>query len=192
MKINKSKNQLIKLLKKDKHFSDFLKIPGKDNGFDIEGLAIKNNRLFLGLRGPVLRGWACILELNWYEDSYSIKLDEKKPYYKHFLNLYGMGIRELCFYNNDLLILAGPTLDLDGTISIFKWKNALENQSDSVHFSEDVEKIVDVVNTFSQNPGKEKAEGMCLFDDGFLVVYDSPANSRLVNEYSVKADIFII
>ena len=32
-------------------------------GFDIEGVAARGERLFLGLRGPMLRGWAMLLEL---------------------------------------------------------------------------------------------------------------------------------
>ena len=31
-------------------------IPSNDNGFDVEGLAVSGNRVFLGLRGPVLAG----------------------------------------------------------------------------------------------------------------------------------------
>ena len=38
-------------------------IPGKDNGIDCEGLAVAGDRVFIGLRGPVLRGWAMIIEL---------------------------------------------------------------------------------------------------------------------------------
>lgn len=51
----------------------FLKagIPGKDNGFDIEGIVvfpdesggIEDIWVFVELRGPVLRGWAILLEL---------------------------------------------------------------------------------------------------------------------------------
>jgi hypothetical protein len=48
-------NDLTEALKGDAHVGPFLAIPGKDNGFDIEGLAAAGGRLFLGLRGPVLR-----------------------------------------------------------------------------------------------------------------------------------------
>ncbi len=51
-------NQLTDLLADDPHFGPFLKIPGKDNGFDIEGIVVDGQRLLLGLRGPVLRGWS--------------------------------------------------------------------------------------------------------------------------------------
>ena len=56
---------LTRALRDDPHLGPFLSIPSKDNGFDIEGLAAApNGRLFLGLRGPVLDGWACILEIH--------------------------------------------------------------------------------------------------------------------------------
>jgi hypothetical protein len=47
----------------DPHLAPFVGIPGKDNGLDIEGLAVRGSRVFVGLRGPVLREWTCLLEL---------------------------------------------------------------------------------------------------------------------------------
>ena len=41
----------------------FLAIPSKDNGLDIEGITARDNRVLLGLRGPVLRGIALVAEL---------------------------------------------------------------------------------------------------------------------------------
>ena len=38
-------------------------LPGKDNGLDVEGIAVAGPRVYLGLRGPVLRGWATIVEI---------------------------------------------------------------------------------------------------------------------------------
>jgi hypothetical protein len=58
-----SKGGIFRELHEDAHLRDFLRIPGKDNGFDVEGLAVLGDRIFVGLRGPVLRGWAIILEL---------------------------------------------------------------------------------------------------------------------------------
>jgi len=59
---------LTEALRGDQHLGLFIVIPGKDNGFDIEGLAGAGKRLFIGLRGPVLRGWAVILEVELKED----------------------------------------------------------------------------------------------------------------------------
>lgn len=62
-------NVLIESLRQDPHLGCFLRtvhgadgadtllpLASKENGFDIEGLAVLDKRLFLGLRGPVLRG----------------------------------------------------------------------------------------------------------------------------------------
>jgi len=58
---------LLDLLADDEHLASFLAIPGKDNGLDIEGVAAHGDpdaeTLYLGLRGPVLRGWAVVLEI---------------------------------------------------------------------------------------------------------------------------------
>ena len=71
-------NLLTKSLQDDPHIGPFVPrssngklsgIPGKDNGFDVEGLAVSGNRAFLGLRGPVLRGWAAVLELQMADSS---------------------------------------------------------------------------------------------------------------------------
>jgi hypothetical protein len=51
-------NLLTRALADDPHFGPYMAIPGKDNGFDIEGLAVDGHHLLLGLRGPVLRSWS--------------------------------------------------------------------------------------------------------------------------------------
>ena len=54
-------NALMRALEEDEHLRRFLRLPGKDNGFDVEGLSAAGGRLYLGLRGPVLHGWAVVL-----------------------------------------------------------------------------------------------------------------------------------
>ena len=119
-------------LAEDPHLGAFIKaaIPGKDNGFDIEGIAVVQNRIFLGLRGPVLRGWAVMLEIELEESAPGLlKLKEiacdRELYRKHFINLNGLGIRDLYLDGEDLLILAGPTMDLDGPISVYSLENVM-------------------------------------------------------------------
>ena len=53
--IGKKQGELAKALKRDAHLGPFRKIPSKENGFDVEGIAARGSRLLLGLRGPVLR-----------------------------------------------------------------------------------------------------------------------------------------
>ncbi len=130
---------LTRLLGTDPHLGPFLSIPSKDNGFDIEGLAAApGGRLFLGLRGPVIDGWACVLEIlvtahaSRKSDLVLRKLgtaDASAPqsnrYRKHFLDLGGAGIRDLCFAGRDLLILAGPPMRGEGKAHVHRWKSAL-------------------------------------------------------------------
>ncbi len=123
-------NLLTRLLEDDPHVGPFLAIPGKDNGFDIEGLALDGRRLLLGLRGPVLRGWTMLLELAVEPAGDWLRLapldGEGTMLRKHFLQLGGLGVRDLHFAGDDLYILAGPTMVLDGDIRLFRWpKHAL-------------------------------------------------------------------
>jgi hypothetical protein len=199
LKGNANGNALTKALKKDVHLKHYLAIPGKDNGFDIEGLAIDGTRIFLGLRGPVLRGWAVVLELEM-EATEGPTLHLKpvgpkdKKYKKHFLDLAGMGIREMTPAGGDLLILAGPTMDLDGTIALFRWKNALahtKSSKKSMVYEKDVERLFDIPHGTGPNAGRDKAEGIALLDNShLLVVYDSPADARKRKPAGVVADIF--
>ncbi|SEQ58865.1 Protein of unknown function [Nitrosomonas ureae] len=61
-------SELLDEIRRDTLFTRFCDknggIPGKDNGIDIEGLACTlDGRVLVGMRGPVLRGIAIILEL---------------------------------------------------------------------------------------------------------------------------------
>ena len=187
-------SQLTKKLKKDKHIGPFIKLPGKDNGFDIEGLATYGNRLFVGLRGPVLRGWAVILEL-WLKEKEPglLKLKKDKEtgqhYRKHFVNLYGMGIREMVGVGEDLLILAGPSMDLDGTMEIYRWKNATQVTINELVERSDIESIFSFPYR-KEKHGIDKAEGLAIRDDNKLVMaFDSPDEKRKLGKHKVKLDL---
>lgn len=197
LKREKHGNQLTRSLRDDDHLREYLKanIPGKENGFDIEGIAVMGDRIFLGLRGPVLRGWAILLEVQVKEKkSGDLRLRKIGPngerYRKHFLNLRGEGIRDLCFYKDNLLVLSGPTMDLTGDTQIFQIPNALEAlQAQSLL---EPEPVLTIPGAF----GADKAEGMTLLsaqDPAVLVVYDSPCEARINREQSsVRADVFIL
>jgi hypothetical protein len=198
---NHKGNDLTKALKEDKHLGAFIGIPGKDNGFDIEGLAVAGDRLFLGLRGPVLRSWAVILEIELKEDTKQPSLLRLKSigpndrlYRKHFLHLGGLGIRDLCVHGSDLLILAGPTMDLDGPVTIFRWPKGTDPKGESVVPASELERVLDV----PYGQGVDHAEGMTLFSpDGgtarsLLVVYDAASKIRQSGKSMVAADVFLM
>ena len=196
-------NDLTDALRHDRHLASFLDIPGKDNGLDFEGLAVVDNRLFIGLRGPVLRGWTMILEVEPEEDGgkRSMLILKKigpghRPYRKHFLQLGGLGIRDLCLQGSDLLILAGPTMDLDGPVNVFRWPGGARPEEESVVFGKDLTTLLDVPFGQGKDRGTDHAEGMTLFtaeggsENSLLIVYDSARDKRKKGDDSVEADIF--
>lgn len=198
---NAQGNDLTEALRGDKHLGSFLALPGKDNGFDIEGLAVAGARLFLGLRGPVLRGWAVILEVELKQDNKQPATLRLKPigpkqrlYRKHFLQLGGLGIRDVCAQGADLLILAGPTMELDGPVTLFRWPGGTAPKGECVVLADALQRVLDV----PYGQGVDHAEGMTLFapDGGtarsLLVVYDSASASRQLGESTVVADVFLL
>lgn len=197
---NETGNLLIEALKQDPHLGSLVtaKIPSKENGLDIEGLAVHGDRVFLGLRGPVLRGWAVILEIEVAEtEPGTLTLKEigakGQPYRKHFVELNGLGVREICLVDGDLIILAGPTMDLEGAMQIFRLKDVLDLEENSLtsQESEDLEVVFNLNFTL----GSDHAEGLALISclgepNSLLVVYDSPDQRRLVSKKAVFADVF--
>ncbi|OUL96279.1 DUF3616 domain-containing protein [Paraburkholderia hospita] len=197
MQFTAASSQLIELLTGNALLSPFLAIPSKDNGFDIEGLAVKGNSVFLGLRGPVLRGWATVLQLRPEQDGPLLKpgiiAGDDRKYLHHLLDLGGLGIRDLCVVDNDLLVLAGPTMALDGPIRVFRWRDAFRNlQERRIDAS-----ALDLLFDIPWGERVDHAEGISLFktadgDTRLLVVYDSPAKKRLHDGMYFEADLFSI
>lgn len=194
-------NELTAALADDPHLGMFLPIPGKDNGFDIEGLAVAGKRLFIGLRGPVLRGWAVILEVEPDADKDQPSILRLAPigpkqrlYRKHFLQLGGLGIRDICVQGADLLILGGPSMALDGPVSVFRWAGGAAPEDECVLGAKDLPRVLDL----PYGQGEDHAEGMTLFapDGGparsLLVVYDSAAERRQSGESSLVVDVFLL
>ena len=184
----KSSSALLKAVRADDHLQPFVDIPGKDNGFDIEGLAVRGERLWVGLRGPVLREWCCILELRVEAEGRELRLVRSKhgPYRKHFLKLDGLGIRDIALLDDDLLILAGPTMAHDGPAGVWRWKNGAKKHTDS----DRVERVLEL----PQGRQEDKPEGLTVFETGarpsVLVVFDAPSARRKVSPTSVLADVY--
>ncbi|MBF2063419.1 MAG: DUF3616 domain-containing protein [Calothrix sp. C42_A2020_038] len=186
-------NVLIDALTEDPHLGAFIKaqIPGKDNGFDIEGIEVEQNKIILGLRGPVLRGWAVMLEIELEAtDTGLLKLARVGDAYykKHFLYLNGLGIRDICRDGSNLLILAGPTMDLDGPVQVYRLHDGYNLQENTLHQPE-------VVLNIPYGNRDDHAEGITLFEkelgQSLLVVYDSPSKTkRVIGDTGVFADIF--
>ena len=192
-------NLLTRALADDPHFGPYMTVPGKDNGFDIEGLAVHGNRLLLGLRGPVLRGWSALLEIAVEARGDTLRLvpldDSGTLIRKHFLQLDGLGIRDLHFSGDDLFILAGPTMVLDGEIRVFQWPGArptLAANLEPVRF----EMVLAESVALPHGRGSNRAEAICELPPAladrkprWLVLYDAPGDDRREGEHTVFGDL---
>ncbi|MGH3697166.1 MAG: DUF3616 domain-containing protein [Pseudonocardiaceae bacterium] len=183
------------LLTDDPHLSPFLTIPGKDNGLDVEGVAVHGELLYLGLRGPVLRGWAVVIALLPQSGKAADELEpaaldgDGAVYRTHFLELDGLGVRDLCPDGADLLVLAGPSMDLDGPVRVYRWLDAFEDDVPRVVRAPALRRELDL--PFGE--GDDHPEGIGLLDERrLLVVYDSPAPARLATSGTVLADVITL
>lgn len=199
LKGDSQENMLTRALADDPHFGPYMAIPGKDNGFDIEGLAVDGRRLLLGLRGPVLRGWSALLEIAVEvrgEQLRLVPLDESGLLIrKHFLQLDGLGVRDLHFCGDDLYILAGPTMVLNGEIRLFKWPKAkplLASNRDPIRFESALTESI----SLPHGRGTNRAEAICDLPPAlsggkpsWLVLYDAPGDDRREGERTVFGDL---
>lgn len=203
-------NALVEALLADQHLGPFLRtvhgsdgrdtvlpLASKENGFDVEGLTVFGKRLFLGLRGPVLRGWATLLEMEPQEEApgrlgLAMVSKSERRYNKHFLDLAGLGIRELMRDGDDLLILAGPTMTLQGALRVYRLRDAIDLGNDSITSTDGgrLEPLFDLPSL----PDGDNAEGCALHrwfsEPGLLVVYDGPVPLRRPRLGAVYADVF--
>ncbi|MQY08716.1 DUF3616 domain-containing protein [Actinomadura macrotermitis] len=189
------------LLADDPHLAPFLSIPSKDNGIDIEGVAVHGDRLYIGLRGPVLRGWAVLIEIRpetHPRDPHRLRLrpvgDGKAHYRTHFLDLGGLGVRDLCPHGDDLLILTGPSMSLSGPVRVVRWPGAAKAEAPGVVTAGELQ----VLGELPHGDGEDHAEGIAVLAGGqgpdlrLLVVYDSPSAARLTESGGVLADVVAV
>jgi Protein of unknown function (DUF3616) len=94
--------------------SGFSAIASKENGVDIEGLAVKDGRMYFGFRGPVLRGgWVPVMSLRWGDPDAAVAVS--------YVQLDGRGIRDMAAVKDGFLVLAGPVGDGDMSYRIYFW-----------------------------------------------------------------------
>jgi hypothetical protein len=187
----KSGNHLAKVLRRDPLLEPFTRVPAKEGGIDIEGIAVCGERVALGMRGPVIATYALLLELE-VEAKPSGRLRLSAEPVKRLLALEGLGIRDLKRCGADLLILAGPTAGLGGPCALYCWRGWADDpprdpQEVRVHRPE---RLFDL--PFGR--GGDHPEGLALWGENggaerILVVYDSPTKRRLKGG-AIEADLF--
>jgi hypothetical protein len=111
-------------------------------------------------------------------------------------------VRDLCVDGDDLLILAGPTMTLDGRCVVFRWPGAAraaggdDAPRDDTLVGDDVlEVALELPYGVGTEEGVEHPEGIAFVPDhdgrrALLVVHDSPAEHRKRGPYEIEADLY--
>lgn len=207
-RMRQSGSKLLEMFSHDKVLCMALQagVVSKENGFDIEGIAVIGDRIFIGLRGPVIDRQAILLEIRYrVTKKGNLKAQaigqSQWKFRKHFLPLEGLGIRDLSVTEDrkGLLILAGTSMAQEGSYALYRWDNVLEHVEGGLLQGEVETTIVygeeDGLYRIGKLPSNgdwDKPEGIALLPSGeLLVVYDSPHSDRL-DEGRVHADLFVI
>lgn len=155
----------------DQLFRSFQVIPSKENGIDIEGLAVDSEeRLYVGFRGPILRGNylpVMVLEADPKFKQKSLSYDIR------FINMEGRGVRGLESVSNGFLVLAGPVGDGFTSYRLYFWdgQNCIGGE-DAPDALQHIKGLCEI-----PTPAGAKAEGIHLVEETanlyrFIIVYD--------------------
>ncbi|MEX0347525.1 MAG: DUF3616 domain-containing protein [Rhizobiaceae bacterium] len=136
----------------------FRSLPSKENGVDIEGLAIKGNVLIAGFRAPVFNNeFAIVVRFDF--DAVASGEDQIDPGDILFLRLEGLGIRSLASVSDGFLLLAGPPGQAPGPYRIYHW-----NGIDMVPGAGSPGGVAHLVTNIPTS-GQAKPEGLVVFEE---------------------------
>ncbi|SFE29242.1 DUF3616 domain-containing protein [Roseivivax sediminis] len=193
VEMKRKRSKLLGWLEGDAHLGPYLPLPSKENGFDIEGMVGRGNRVWLGLRGPVLRDHAVILEFEMKVTKAGFlkprKIDGDRRYRKHLVPAAGEGIRDLEVDGNDLLVLTGPVTGGDGRSDILRWRGFAGVRTSGVVAPESVQHVMEL----PYRGAVDHPEGLVLWPEvtgAVLVLYDSPGKARLPKAETIEGDIW--
>lgn len=200
-----SRDALSKVLAAEPLIAPFAAIPGKDNGLDIEGIVARDDRLLVGLRGPVLRGVALVADLRIggikaVGDGPIARCGPPLDLESHrirYLDLDGLAVRDMAALPgcDDVLLLSGPSMSLDGPSYLHRWRGALaplpapkRSGAGEAITLERPEALLCVRDgrPGRRGDGNDKPEGLEISSDGerllAWVAYDGPTAARRQGE----------
>ncbi len=169
---------LADILRADKDLGAYFEVSLQQKGVNIEGLAARDGRLFVGFRNPNLDGHALVMEIG-AEDVFG---RQPRPAYRlHRLPLGpGLGIREIVAGTSGFLIIAGNA-----------GSEPSEKYTDSQDYEEDRDFILfrwdgkgpDVHRIGPLPDVRGKAEAMAILEETddhvtVLVLFDGPRRGR--------------
>ncbi|WFT97008.1 DUF3616 domain-containing protein [Bradyrhizobium barranii] len=166
------KDSLRRRLSNDPYLAPFLNLPGKENGLDIEGLAVRNRAVLIGLRGPIVDSTAVVVEFG-SEGSGEITPASHRL---HFLELEGLGVRDLARWDGSIIVLAGPVSSAAGPFRLYLWN---VRRTDKIQRPRQI---------FEWKEKNDAPEGICRKGDELLVVYDTGRDMSRIQGGRFRAD----
>jgi hypothetical protein len=105
---------LTDVISNHKALKAFSEIPSKENGVDIEGIAVDDGWVYVGFRGPVFRdNYVPVLKFKFDEHEESVTL--------LLVKLDGGGVRGMASVMDGFLIVSGPVGDAPGPYLVHHW-----------------------------------------------------------------------
>jgi hypothetical protein len=155
------------LLGADPHIAPFMDLPSKENGLDIEGVVILGRKIYLGMRGPVVDNIALVAAMGLKPGS----VIDPASLFLHFVDLGGLGVRDLTRWRDGILVLAGPVNGADGPFKLLRWKPRRTAKIQTP------DRVLDLPL------GSDHPEGICGLErdgaDGLIILYDTKSNRRI-------------
>jgi hypothetical protein len=159
---------LTEVIRSDALLGRFFGIPSKENGIDLEGVAVDEaGWLYVGFRGPVLCGQLTpVLKLRFDDVAHCELL---------MVPLDGLGIREFVRVEGGFLVIAGPAgeIDVPGRLYLWDGKDGLPDKGQASK-----------PRLLGEIPGPGKPEGLVVLKEDanaweVLVAYDGQRNGSL-------------
>jgi hypothetical protein len=179
---DKDRISLRGIIHNDPALKAFCGIPSKENGVDIEGIAVKDGWLHIGFRGPVFRdNYVPVLRLRY---------EEPEKYELLYVQLGGRGIRDLAAVSDGFLILAGPVGDGSDSYQLYHW-----NGKDAVPGKDRRPEELGKVQLLGEIPPLDascKAEGLAVLEERqdswqLVIAYDGAKDqNRLLQRFSLS------
>jgi hypothetical protein len=142
----------------------------------------------------VLRGHAVVLRLEFRQQRpgrlKARRIDGRRRYRKYLVDTRGLGIRDMRFDGDDLLLLVGPTMSLEGPAFVLRWGGAVQDDASGVVDPGRIEPVAELPYQLHV----DHPEGIDLWPEGgpgaLLVIYDAPAPERTnPDTFTVRADV---
>jgi len=166
------------ILRADAVLGEHFQMPLQQSGVNIEGLAVRNGRLFVGFRGPNLDGFAFVMEIA-AADVFDSK--PKPQYTLHRLRLgKGLGIREIVAAGSGFLIIAGNA-GSEPSEKYTESENFEEDRDYSLVLWDGKGSEIHPIGPLLNPPGK--AEAMTILDESasevtVLILFDGPKGGQ--------------